>query len=254
MWHSCGLLKKFGYDAADDVPAGYKGNVYRNYDLVTVSAECVEGPISGAMRQKEGIVRATGVSRTDVYFDSRWREDCRKRFFEVFPGAIGKKVILWAPTFRGGASFPTLEGEEEIRKLGEDLGDGYYVVTRKHPYLERENSVSECELPTEEIFTAADLLITDYSSALFDFLFFRRPFVLFAPDLERYGRERGFYVPYESLCPYTVTDPDQLKDAVLTALADEDRAWIEEMAEQYNGACDGSATARILDHAGLRGV
>ena len=80
LWHSCGLLKKFGYDAEDDIPASYRGNVYENYDLVTVSSESVAGPVAAAMRQPEGVVRATGVSRTDAYFDGAWKEECRRKF------------------------------------------------------------------------------------------------------------------------------------------------------------------------------
>ena len=77
LWHSCGLLKKMGYDTAEDVPRFYLGNVYKNYDLVTVSAPCCIGPLTSGMHLRPGIVQATGVSRTDIYFDKQWCDDCR---------------------------------------------------------------------------------------------------------------------------------------------------------------------------------
>ena len=252
LWHGCGLLKKFGYDAREDIPSYYRGNVYRNYDLVTVSAECVAGPVAGAMRQPEGVVRATGVSRTDLYYDPAWREDCRRRFFRLHPEAEGKKVILWAPTFRGTAAEPILTGEREVRELRKELEKDCFLVTCAHPHLDRRDPVSDCGMPTEEALCAADLLISDYSSVVFDWLFFRRPFVLFAPDLVEYERDRGFYVPYDSLSPYTVTDPAELKDTVLRALEDGDGTWLDGLFETYDGACDGASTARILDLAGLK--
>ncbi len=252
LWHSCGLLKKFGYDTPDDIPAYYRGDVYRNYDLVTVSADCVMGPVAGAMRQPEGVVRATGVSRTDAYYDRAWREECRERFFRLHPEAEGKKVVLWAPTFRGTAAEPVLAGEAEIRELGKELGEEFCLLTCAHPHLDRRGSVSDCGMPTEEALCAADLLISDYSSIIFDWLFFRRPFVLFAPDLEEYERDRGFYVPYGSLSPHTVTDPALLKETVLRAMEDRDGTWLDRLFETYDGACDGASTARILDLAGLK--
>ena len=97
----------------------------------------------------------------------------------------------------------------------------------------------------------ADLLITDYSSAVFDFLLFRKPVVLFAPDLQTYQQSRGFYSPYESLSPYVATQNDQLTASVTAALASGDLSWIERRIAYHMTACDGRATARILDRLGL---
>ena len=109
LWHACGCYKKFGYDAKDDIPEGYRGNVFRNTDLVTVSGKAAVEPFCSAMRLSEKQVKAVGVSRTDLYFDEKWRDSCREAFFRRYPQAAGKKVVLWAPTFRGNAHTPSLE-------------------------------------------------------------------------------------------------------------------------------------------------
>ena len=71
LWHACGALKKFGYDAADDVPGWYKGNVYRNYDLVTVSGPEAVEPFKRAMRiSDDEVVKPVGVSESDRLFDT----------------------------------------------------------------------------------------------------------------------------------------------------------------------------------------
>lgn len=262
LWHSCGLLKRMGYDTGQDVPPYYKGNVYRNYDLVTVSAPCCEPCLTSGMRQPPGIVRALGVSRTDVYFDEAWREACRRDFYKASPQARGKKILLWAPTFRGNAASPTLSGMEAVLRLEEELGPEWMVVRKMHPHLdmraetETGQKLSTCDIPTEQLLAVTDLLITDYSSTLFDYLLFDRPFVLFSPDLEEYRKERGFYIEYESLTPYMVTQEKLLAETVLAAYEGwnrgEDREQLRTVRDYHCQACDGNATRRILDYIEMR--
>lgn len=246
LWHSCGAFKKTGYDAKDDIPAYYIGNVYKNYDLVTVSAPYAVPALTGAMRQPDGVVRAVGVSRTDIYYDPDYQEDCRNRFFSEHPEAAEKKIILWAPTFRGNAGRPQEAGMAEMRLLEKVMGDDYFFVWKLHPHMESTFPYSNSKIPTEELLPVADLMITDYSSVVFDYSFFERPFVLFAPDLEEYRKERGFYLEYETMSPYIAKNAASLEKAVREALADTDMGWIRAFREFHVSACDGHATERIV--------
>lgn len=250
LWHSCGLLKKMGYDTSADVPSFYRGNVYKNYDLVTVSAPCCVPCLTSGMRQPAGVVVSTGVSRTDCYFDRPWTEKCRNTFYKQHPDAAGKKVLLWAPTFRGNASAPFLEGLEDVRCLQKQLGEQWFVLIKAHPHVDKKERISNCSIPTEKLLPVTDLLITDYSSILFDYLFFQKPFVLFAPDLKYYEEERGFYIPYRTLTRHVVTEGEQLLEAVLEAY----RGWedgsdcgaLRACLDYHNGSCDGNSTQRII--------
>lgn len=261
LWHSCGLLKRMGYDAPEDVPSFYKGNVYGNYDLVTVSAPCCIPALTSGMRQQQGIVQAVGVSRTDVYFDNTWRQQCQADFDRTYPQARGKRILLWAPTFRGNASAPRLYGLGAIQTLGERLGEEWFLLIKVHPHLDtiawlqKGAPISNCSLPTEQLLPMTDLLITDYSSVLFDYLLLERPFVLFAPDLEVYEADRGFYIDYRTLNPFLATEEDDLYRTVLRAYA----AWekgtyldiLRNLKNFHCGACDGNATKRILKMIGM---
>lgn len=251
LWHSCGLLKKMGYDTTEDIPAGYKGNVYRNYDLLTVSAPALEEVFAKATRLDRSIVKALGVSRSDIFFDEEWHKECVSDFYEQYPEAKDKKIILWAPTFRGNAHNPHLEGAEAIKALESSLPDDYLVITKVHPHMETKYRLSSCPIPTERLLPVTDLLITDYSSVFFDFLFFGRPAVLFAPDLEEYEKKRGFYVEYSSLCPHIATDGKDLVRAVLSAIKGADASHLEKLREYHISGCDGSSTERIIKAAGL---
>lgn len=251
LWHSGGLMKKMAYDTPDDIPRYYRGNVYRNYDLVTVSAPLCEKVWAGAMRIPENTVKALGLSRTDIYFSEKWNEDCRKRFYDTYPEAKGKKVVLWAPTFRGNAGMPTLEGVEAMEALRRRLGPDYFLIFKVHPHLAEQYPEYGSPLPAEQMFPAVDVLITDYSSVLYDFMVYRKPIVLFAPDYEEYQKNRGFYVEYESF-PFPIAKSSgELHRIFEGELWKERAAACADWYEAHMGACDGHATGRILEEINL---
>lgn len=247
LWHSGGLLKKSGYDTTEDIPKMYKGDsVYKNYDLLTVSAPCCVPVFTKTMRLASGVVQATGISRSDYYYDEAWNQANREEFYRKYPEAKGKKVILWAPTFRGNAAMPTLCGMEEVQRVMKETEDRYYWVIKLHPHLEEKGMKSNCDLPSEKIFAVADLLITDYSSILFDYMAYKKPFLFFAPDFDSFDHARGFYVPYDSFPCKVVTDGAGLPAAIEYELSERDPAEIEKCFAYHMSMCDGKATERIL--------
>ena len=251
LLHSCGLGKKMGYDATDDIPAGYRGFVYRNYDLVTVSSPACVEPLAHSLRHSTAVVRALGTSRTDHYFDPAWIRKCRKDFYEAYPQAKGKTVVLWAPTFRGNAADPQQIGTEQIIQLEKELGDKFFILRKVHPHVDSRYHLSNCHFLTEQLLPVADLMITDYSSIVVDFMFFGKPYVLFAPDWEQYKQDRGMYVDLHTLSPYVVTDSRALKDAVLQALKDPCDTWVQKNRTFHASSCDGHSTDRIIEYLGL---
>ncbi len=251
LWHCCGLMKKMGYDTDEDIPAGYKGHVYRNYDLMTVSSSACVEPLSKATRSPEGVLQPLGVSRTDLYFDEEWRKNSRDEFFARYPQAMGKKVILWAPTFRGRPTDPYQVGVEAMKELEKKLGEDYFLIYKVHPHVDDRYHLSNCDIVTERLLPVVDLLISDYSTVMTEFLFFDKPYVLFAPDLADYQQKRGFYIDYEWLSPYLATREEDLQSVVMQALESKDLSWLEKIKAFQISACDGNATQRIMEYLGL---
>ncbi len=253
LWHSCGLMKKIAYDAKDDIPAGYHGNMFGNYTYLTMSAKACISVHERALRISADHIFATGISRTDYYFDKHWNRKNRLRFYRQHPEASGKKIAVWAPTFRGNAGEPRMEGLAAIQRVREQLEDEWFLVIKAHPLIDAHEQISTCSIPTEDLFTVADVLITDYSSVLFDYLLYRKPVVLFAPDLDQYESTRGFYIDYRSL-PFPLAETeDELTEALATS-----SDWmttheeeIEAFGKKYVGACDGHSTERILKLIGM---
>lgn len=257
LWHSGGLMKKMGYDTKDDIPKYYKGIVTKNYDLVTVSAPVCAPVWESALRLQKGTAKPLGLARTDIYFDEAWKQECRDRFYELCPDAKGKKIVLYAPSFSGNASDPECAGiESGLEKAFEGLDD-YYLIIKLHPHLKKKYSRfwknDPCrELPTEKLLPVADIMITDYSSVLFDYCIFRKPFVLFCPDIDSYKKSRGFYADINSFPAPLAKDKDELEKVFREKLYDRyTETQLEEFYKEYMGACDGHSTDRILAEVGI---
>lgn len=270
LWHGCGAFKKFGYDAFDDIPKGYRGNVYKNYDLVTVSGKYCVPFFQSAMRLGKGIVKPLGCCITDRLFDREYLSLCREKFKRTHPDAEGKRVVLWAPTFRGNAGTAAVVGGEYIDRLAELYQNELYVIKALHPMSEggtREAGRMPYDQKEEggtreasaELLVCADVLITDYSSIFFEYLLLDRPIVFFAPDYEAYARDRGFYLDFDSL-PGHIVKNNNIDEAVRilynVICGDEKEESVtneakmhalrQKFKERYLSACDGHVTERIV--------
>ena len=269
LWHGCGAFKKFGrstialsYGLTEEELARHP--FYKNLSLVTVSSPEVEWAYLEAMglSPDEDIVRPVGVSRTDVFFDGDFHERALRDVYAAVPQAANKRVVLYAPTFRGKLAHAHAPEMPDFEKLRAAIGDDSIVLVKHHPMVRSLPQIpSSCAdfvfdvtggLPIDELMTVADTLVTDYSSIVFEFSIFGRPMVFFAPDLKDYETNRDFYYDYEEMTPGPMA---ATTDELVDLLADTDR-WFDadEVARffhKFMRACDGHATDRILEAVGV---
>jgi CDP-glycerol glycerophosphotransferase len=221
----------------------------------------------------------TGLPRTDLLVRpdrESVAEDVRRRL-----GLDGKKVVLYAPTYRDHLFYrpgrrpgqlrdlPTYAADfvrKDGYRLGQvldasvlkaALGDDYAVLFRKHRKIvdalpDDPSMVDVSSFPdATELLLAADVLVTDYSSAVFDFAVTGRPIVFFTPDLDDYRDEiRGFSIDFEADAPgpllrttEEVVEALQGLDAVHDAYAERYGRFVE----RYCPLSDGAAAARIVE-------
>ncbi len=264
LWHGCGAFKKWGMSTADLKFGATREEIrrhpyYRNLSLVTVSSPEVAWAYEEAMDLAgEDIVSPTGVSRTDVFFDDAFRARSRQRLERVVPQAAGKKIILYAPTFRGQVAQASAPEYLDVTAMERALSDDYVLVVKHHPFVKRRPSIpAECrefafdvseELPIDELLCCADVCISDYSSLVFEFALFERPMVFLAPDRADYDDWRGFYYDYDELTPGPVVEDTQ---GVVDYIADLekrfDRQAVIAFKQKFMSACDGRATDRIIE-------
>ena len=262
LWHACGAFKKFGASTignehGTDAKWLRRHPLYRNIDLVTVSAPAVREAYAEAMDLKDrpGAVQSTGVSRTDIYFKEGAAAAARNRFYSQFPEAEGKKILLYAPTFRGRTPHVTTAPGFDPRALLSMIGDDFCLVIKHHPLVKEVPPVPAGEgivldaggMKIEDLLFAADMVITDYSSLIFEYSLFERPMFFFACDLEEYLKWNGFYEPYEKMIPGPLCRTmEELAREIMLAADHFDPGKIRRFRKKYMESCDGAATERIL--------
>ncbi|MCI5934289.1 MAG: CDP-glycerol glycerophosphotransferase family protein [Lachnospiraceae bacterium] len=251
MWHAGGMLKKYAYDTPRDIPKFYKGNVFRNYSLIITSDKnCNSAYISG-MRADPRIVQGLGLSRTDRFYSEDYKQKCVRQFYDRYPEAKEKKIALFAPTFRGNASVPEIIDTSFLKDLEKSLGDEWILVTKMHPHLQKHIGKDACPIPTEQLLPVADVLISDYSSVIYDYLLLERPIVYYVPDLQYYIENDQFYIDYYEMPGTIVESQEDLATAIQEAQQNFDLQRLRVFKQKYMGACDGHALERLVDYLGL---
>ena len=268
LWHACGAFKKFGMSTADaifgtDMEGHKRHPLYRNYSFVTVSSPEVIWAYAEAMglqEEKEKIVPA-GISRTDIFFDPKAKEAAFDHLYEKFPAARGKKVILFAPTFRGRVANAKTAEAFDVKQFAEAFRDEYVLVTKHHPYVKEipplpeglKNSFAYDATHTmsiEDLLMVSDICISDYSSLVFEYSLFERPMLFFAYDIDEYYDWRGFYYDYYEMTPGPVCQTNEEMIAWIRNLEHNfDPQRVISFREKFMSSCDGHATERILELA-----
>lgn len=268
LWHACGAFKKWGFSTLDLAWGGTRKDFLRfpmhnTYTDVFVSSEAVIPCYAEAFNCSERKIKAFGTPRTDIYFDCEFVSAQREELLKVFPEIGDRKIILYAPTFRGNS--PDLAYNEDpldYGKLKEAFGDEYAVVLKLHPFTARKFGLTDEEkekysdfvfngsnsLKIETALCAADILIADYSSLIFEYSLLNKPMLFYAFDLEQYEHDRSFYFDYKSFVPgKIVINNDEIINAIKSGDFRADR--IPAFRERFMGACDGECVKRIAEYS-----
>ncbi len=266
IWHACGAFKKFGFSTAllkfgDSEKRMLKYPYYKNISYITVSSPEIVWAYEEAMNSKafKSKVVPVGVSRTDLFFENDFVSRAKERVYEAFPNARDKKVILYAPTFRGKVR-SARTGMVDIERFYQELKEDYVLIIKHHPYVKNPPLIDEiysdfavdlskiCDI--EDLLCTADICISDYSSLVFEYSLFERPIIFFAYDIDSYNDWRGFYYDYDELTPGPVfTTDDEIIDYIKNIGERFDRQKIIDFRDKFMSACDGKATSRIIDLA-----
>ncbi len=255
LWHAEGAFKKFGLDIEqpEEVRALEKaGNSKLTY--VVCSSEDVAPIYARAFGVSEYKVLPLGSARSDFFFKEFNRERLRADFDKKYPECKGKKLALYAPTFRDNpADDSRILANFDIEAFNERFGDEYKLLIRLHPQVhasvEIGGAVDMCDYEnTLELMMLCDFLITDYSSICMDFAIQDKPVYFYAFDLDRYERDRAFYFDYESYVPGPVAkDFQTLLNLINSTVSETYRMRRYDFNFANFGTPDGKASERIVD-------
>jgi len=266
LWHGCGAFKKFGFSTTDLLFGGdrkeyLKYSFYKNFDCVTISSPQVAWAYEEAMNLEKGspVIQPLGISRTDVFFQKDFAPRAYSRLYQQMPMCQGKKIILYAPTFRGSVGKATSPNRLDVAAMAKALSGEYVLLIKHHSFVKQTPEILEeyqgkfAEDVTglfeiEELLCVSDLCITDYSSLIFEYSLFERPMLFFAYDLEDYGDWRGFYYDYGEMTPGPVVrTTEEVIDTILNLEETFELEKVQAFKQEFMSACDGKATRRIID-------
>ncbi len=266
LWHGCGAFKKFGRSVAEKqfgASADYMDThpFHSHYSLVTVSSPDVMWAYEEAMEypRETGVVQPLGVSRTDVFFDKAFLESAKQNLLRLVPQSAGKRVLLYAPTFRGEIMDAYSPDVLDLEALRAALGNEWVLLCKHHPHVKRRSAIPQScrdfafdvtdSMTIEDLLCTADVCISDYSSLVFEYALFERPMLFLAYDLDDYFDYRGFYYDYNDLAPGPIVkDTDGVIDFLQHLDERFDRARVQAFRQKFMSACDGHATERILQY------
>ena len=237
LWHGTGLFKKFGYDLLNDEDKRIMEMFAPKIDLVSVSSENVADIYARNFYVDKSKVKPFGVPRNDFYDEEHlsdaYLSELRESFERDYPELKGKKLVLYAPTFREDPKNNAVFDYFDIEKFLNELGDEYALAIRLHPnykrFCDEEHNIDLEDLTNrydiinftgfkdeQKLLLLADILIADYSSIMVDYTILKKPVILFAYDLEVYlSKERGFYFDYKEMVPgKMVSNMDELIDSI----------------------------------------
>ncbi|HYI38549.1 MAG TPA: CDP-glycerol glycerophosphotransferase family protein [Thermoleophilaceae bacterium] len=255
-WHGT-PLKRIGFGiprdgsrAARQAVDTLRHNVKR-WDLL-LSPNRFSTPIFREAFEYEGPIEETGYPRNDLLVGPHG-DAVRERTRSALGIAPGQRVVLYAPTFRDSVQFAL---EPQVDRLAQELGESHVVLLRTHKVdagvARTGRFVDVSAYPdNRELYLAADVLVTDYSSVMFDFAVTGKPMVFFTYDLADYrDRARGFYFDLEAEAPGPlVATAEELAEAVAGADADAPRLReaYQCFAERFCHLEDGRASARVVN-------
>ncbi len=205
LWHAEGAFKRFGLSAplTDEIREREK-KCSQRLDYIVCTSKNVVPIYAEAFGVDESKILPIGSPRTDRLFNNDI-EKLRVGFDKKYPECKGKKLILFAPTFRDSAEKDAaLLSGIDSKKFAAELPE-YALLTKLHPQIHSSKPIEGATDVTKEdigmLTLICESVITDYSSVCMDFALLSKPCFFYAFDLEEYEDERSFYFDYESYVP-----------------------------------------------------
>ena len=199
------------------------------------------------------------MPRMDAYMDPAHRAETVEMLYDRYPQLKGRKVVLFAPTYRGQTRKKAYYPYELI-----DF-DGLYryclekdavILFKMHPWVPGDVPIAEeyqdrffslNDYPNiNDLFYVTDLLITDYSSSMYEFLLMKKPMLFFPFDKNQYATSRGFHRDYDSNVPGKICESFEV---LLQAMQEEDYEFekVDQMLDRYFDNVDTHNCDRVID-------
>ena len=254
MWHAMGALKKFGRSILGQEEGSSRAlaeemDMHRGYDAILTSSEACRPYFAEAFGYEEDCFWILPLPRTDLLRDSAYMRAKKEEILTACPELQGKQIILYAPTMRKTEDDHTkpLALAKALKARNADsvlVFSPHPVVREQFASLEKEMAaLGACVLPaysTLDLLAVCDAFVSDYSAAVYEAAAAGKPVYLYAYDLDRYEKTRGFYTDYMHEMP---DPPRRTAEEVAEAIAAGtcDPARVQAFSEKYIAPAAGCA-------------
>lgn len=253
-WHGGGAYKKVGISLSK---TNYYSQRYiwkHKVDYMISSCNSFSELAIEAFAINEKGILPIGMPRNDMLVKSNDNQNIIKKVKDYYNINTNKKIVLYAPTYRESMldSLYGLDFERVLDKLKAKFGCEWCLLFRGHYFLSDSKNFSNKSFinaseydDMQELLCAADCLITDYSSSVWDYSLTYKPCFLYATDLDDYKKEIDFYYPIEKW-PFSL---GKNNDELLNNITNFDKAEYIKKVKQHHKALgsyeDGHATERV---------
>lgn len=253
LWHACGAFKKFGQRGTNMAISTDLAS-HAQYNLVSVSSDYIRSIYADAFDVDIRKVRAIGCPSTDKFLNNNVKNKIINKIYKQYPEFKDKSVIIYAPTFRdAGKGRNEFVPQIDFDELSKQLLPNQLFLICPHPVMK--NKIVEKEysnikvirdFSTDNLMMISDMLITDYSSVIFQYSLLNKPMAFYCYDFDSYNRD--FYLNYPDDLPGEVFKTQQeLTDFITNtknfSVSDKQKAFFD----KYMSACDGNSSKRIAD-------
>jgi len=259
VWHAGEGFKSVGYSRFGKRGSPYPiRNCHKMYDYVITGSQRLVHTYEEVFGIDRTAFLPLGMARLDGYLDPEKIDEFKKEFYSKYPQFQGKKLILFAPTFRGKNQRLAYYDYDQLdlKRIYEFCGSEYIWAFKIHPFVSeapaipKEYSDRIVDLSSwqniNDLYYVTDLMITDYSSSYYDYGLLRRPVLFFTYDRLQYELMRGVHKSVLETAPGKVCDTF---DELMEALEKKDYEFekMERFADEQFGDYDGHAADRIID-------
>lgn len=226
VWHGSMPLKKVEFDTKDTLTPIYIKKALidnKNVDFMISGSKWTSNLYRTAFNYTGKIIEK-GIPRDDLLFNNEIHEKLIDKVYSYFNIPSDYKIVLYAPTFRNNKKVNSYlwDYNAVLKELESKYNKSFILLIRLHPNVAGKSNNMDCfndkiinatSYPDmQELLIASEILITDYSSSMFDFGMIDKKCLLYTPDIDSYLKEREFYFDIRKLpFPLSETETELIK-------------------------------------------
>lgn len=257
-WHGGGAYKKISKIFADAKNRYYRtrmvNSVNRN-DYIISSCSAFEKAFKSDTLALNPKYCNFGMPRNDIFFDIQMMKQIKNKISSKYH-LKDKKIVMYAPTFRDRGFVNTIDFNSLLKVLENRFGSEFVLFLRCHPHLSKDifqkysdaNIIDVSDVTDmQELLSAADVLITDYSSCMWDFSLTYKPCFIYANDIDCYKQERDFHTPIADWPFPVATNNKELMSNILYFNKDNYLENVKQHHINLGSYEDGHASKRVFE-------